>query len=122
DWLTSGLGALEAMNWDIAAMPTFEELPGVGPQPNANNIGITSVSKNKDAAMQVVKFLTGEKYQTIMTRKGKITPLVNDEIRSQIGEDHPHPELNWSAVYHNELAPRYSPRTPHDDFVVEEGL
>jgi multiple sugar transport system substrate-binding protein len=76
------------MNWDMVSLPTFKELPGVGPQLSTSFWNITSMSKHKDEAFQVLQFLTSDEFQLEMTKKRMLVPiLANPEIRSHFGED-----------------------------------
>ena len=72
--------------------------------------------------MQVVKFLTGEEFQTVLSRQGKITPLKSQAVRDAAFLDHPNAgEKNFGAVYVNEIAPIRS-ITPYDELVVENAF
>ncbi|MBD2864027.1 ABC transporter substrate-binding protein [Paenibacillus oceani] len=76
------------MNWDMVSLPTFKELPGVGPQLSTSFWNITSMSKHKDEAFQVLQFLTSDEFQLEMTKKRMLVPILADpEIRSHFGED-----------------------------------
>ncbi|WP_019533410.1 ABC transporter substrate-binding protein [Paenibacillus ginsengihumi] len=101
DWAAGGA---EGMNWDIAALPTFEELPNVGSSAYPFYWGVTAQSKHKDEAMAVIKFLTDTEYQTKQVRSGTMTTLKDEAIKQQFGQDSPYKDKNLSAVFHNSYA------------------
>ncbi|TVY07085.1 ABC transporter substrate-binding protein [Paenibacillus cremeus] len=102
DWAASGS---EGMNWDIAALPTFKDLPGVGSSAYPFYWGVTAQSKHKDEAMEVIKFLTDKDYQTKQARAGTMTSLKDDAIKKQLGLDSKYKDKNLSAIFYNKYAP-----------------
>ena len=78
-------------NWDLAKFPVFPEKRNVGPAPNPTFSFITNLSKNRDAAFQVLTFLTSEEYQTWAARTiGFVPSLQNAKpIMDQFGKDIP---------------------------------
>ncbi|MEI7025418.1 ABC transporter substrate-binding protein [Paenibacillus sp. y28] len=101
DWAASGA---EGLNWDIAALPVFKELPGIGSSAYPFYWGITEQSKHKDEAMEVIKFLTGKEYQTQQARSGTMTTLNDEGIKRQFGQDSKHKDKNLEAVFFNSYA------------------
>lgn len=120
-WMNSADTSL-AMNWDIAAVPTFKELPGLNTQPYPTYVGITATSKNKDAAMEIMKYLISEEYQTIMSRRGFITPLKTQSVRDAAFADYPFAKTkNIKALYYGKPAPGRV-LTQYDELVIEEAF
>lgn len=120
-WMNSADTSL-AMNWDIAAVPQFKELPGLNTQPYATYAGITATSKNKDAAMEILKYLISEEYQTIMSRRGFITPLTTPAVRDVAFADYPFAkEKNIKALFYGKPAPGRV-LTQFDELVIENAL
>jgi multiple sugar transport system substrate-binding protein len=68
---------LETMNWDMVSAPSFKDKPGVGTQPYPVYWNVVSTSKDKDAAMEVIKYLTSEEYQMGVSKAGSATVLTN---------------------------------------------
>ncbi|MCC2685918.1 MAG: extracellular solute-binding protein family 1, partial [Paenibacillaceae bacterium] len=58
------------MNWDMVSLPTFKELPNVGSQATYEYLTIPAFSKQKDAAMEVIKYLTSVEFQTSISKQG----------------------------------------------------
>ncbi|MEF3305980.1 ABC transporter substrate-binding protein [Paenibacillus sp. GYB003] len=50
----------ETLNWDLVALPTFKELPGVGSQGYPTYFSVTSNSRHKNEAMEVINYLVSE--------------------------------------------------------------
>lgn len=93
------------MNWDMVAMPTFEDAPGIGTQAYPTYFSVTNMAENKDAAMKVIKYLVSDDVQTQLSRMG-VMPIVNDEsIIGQFGEDSMFTGKNFGAAFYNEFAP-----------------
>jgi len=120
-WMQDAESSL-AMDWDIAAVPTFKDMPGVNTQPNATYAGISALSKNQDAAMEVLKYLISEEYQTIMSKKGMITPLTTQSVRDVAFSDYPFAsEKNIDALYYGKPAPSRV-LTQFDEIVIEDAF
>lgn len=96
---------MSQFNWDIVSMPTYEELPGVGYQSYPTFIAITTISKNKDAAMKVIEFLISEEYQTEMSKKGNMTVLTDENIQKMMGQESYFHDKNYGAFFYNQFAP-----------------
>ncbi|MEF3312040.1 ABC transporter substrate-binding protein [Paenibacillus sp. GYB004] len=96
---------LEKVNWDMAALPTFRDLPGVGTQTTPEIFGITSMASNKQAAMEVIHYLTTKEAQMMYSKKG-LMPVINDpEVKQAFGTGSAFQNINWKAVYYNKPAP-----------------
>ncbi|MBE1446849.1 extracellular solute-binding protein [Paenibacillus sp. OAS669] len=93
-------GLAPSVNFDMVSAPTFKELPGVGFQPYPTYVNLSSASKNKEAAMEVIKYLVSDEYQAARAKLGYITPLKDDAIRKSMGSEYPK-KLNWNAVFYN---------------------
>jgi multiple sugar transport system substrate-binding protein len=76
---------LEGMNWDMAAAPTLADLPGVGFQPYASYLCVTSMSRHKDAGMEIIKYLTSDDFQLMYSKQ-------------------PAKDKNLQAVFYNKFA------------------
>jgi multiple sugar transport system substrate-binding protein len=96
---------LPAFNWDLAAYPTYKDKPGIGSQQYPNYWAIPSFSKNKEAAFEVLKYLTSDEYQMELSRRGDMTVLTNPEIQKAFGSGSIHKNKNLAAAYYNKFAP-----------------
>lgn len=76
-------------NWDVAPFPDFPGQVGVGPSVNPDFMFVSSKSKNRDAAFQVVAFLASEEFQTWSASTYALLPVLvkNDAIMNTYGKD-----------------------------------
>lgn len=98
---------LSKFNWDWVAMPPFRDLPGVGGQPYTQYFGITRMAKTKntaDAAMEMLKHLSSDEFQTEIARKGFMPVLKNMDVRKEFGQDTKYKDKNWGSYFYNKLA------------------
>lgn len=75
----------DMFQWDLT---TFPVIPGtdIGKQVDFHMAVVNQASANKDAAYQVLLSLISEEVQTGLSQQGRITPLDNPDIRSQLGK------------------------------------
>lgn len=81
---TSGnvrLAAESVTNWDIARVPVFPEKPRIGFQASPEYFFITSRSKERDAAFQVLAFIASEEFQTWLGATYGLLPVAKDPSR-----------------------------------------
>jgi len=110
---------LNGMNYDFAALPSFKENPKVGAQAYPTYMFITSTSRKKDAAMQVIKQFVSDDYQMRFSKSGGITTLKDSKIRDAFGQDTMLKNKNIkNAVFYNQTAPA-APKTRFDTFVED---
>ncbi|MDF2721805.1 MAG: extracellular solute-binding protein family 1, partial [Paenibacillus sp.] len=99
---------MNLMNWDMVSLPTFKELPGVGSQSYPFYMTVTSTSENKEAAMEVIKYLISDEYQLFASKLGFMSILKNESILNAIGQGLNDPGAkgkNVKAMYYNKPAP-----------------
>ncbi|CAG7635521.1 ABC transporter substrate-binding protein [Paenibacillus allorhizosphaerae] len=98
---------LSAFRWDMVAMPTFKELPGVGPQAYPTYFSVTKQSKYKEQAMEVIRFLASEAYQTEAAKKGVFMPVLkSDAVKKAFGQENAQFKgKNIGALFYNKYAP-----------------
>lgn len=105
---TSVPNELKTMDWDIVALPTFKELPGVGSQSYPVYFGLTSQTKNKDSAMELLKFMVSEPFQNELAGKGILPIVQSDATKKLLGANTEFKDKNYQAM----LARRFAPITP----------
>ncbi|GAA4876130.1 sugar ABC transporter substrate-binding protein [Paenibacillus vulneris] len=91
--------AMEGMNWDIATLPVFKDMPGTGSQPYPVYFSVTKTSKNKEAAIKVIKYLVSEEFQLAISKKGEVPVLTSDTVKKAFAQGSPFKDKNWSAVF-----------------------
>ncbi|WP_218103841.1 ABC transporter substrate-binding protein [Paenibacillus hemerocallicola] len=78
------------MNWDLASFPVYKDKPDTGPQAYPTYFYVTSMSKHKDQAFEVIAYLTTEEYQLPQIKDGKfLTTLSNKTLRQSFGQNNP---------------------------------
>ncbi|WP_159887315.1 ABC transporter substrate-binding protein [Paenibacillus puerhi] len=95
---------MDSINWDVVALPTFKDMPKIGSQSYPLYWNVASTSTQKDAAMQVIKYLTSDEFQLILSKRGELTSLINPDIRKAYGSDYPRKGINWGASFYNQPA------------------
>jgi multiple sugar transport system substrate-binding protein len=65
-------------DWDLVSYPTTKDNPGKGLGYDAKVFMVSSNSKHKDTAMDVISVLVGDEVQSLAAASGKI-PSVNDQ-------------------------------------------
>ncbi|MBD2865505.1 ABC transporter substrate-binding protein [Paenibacillus oceani] len=107
---------VSSLNWDMISFPRFKEAPDLGPQNYPTYFSVTSTSKHKEAAMEVIKFLTSDENQMELSKLGNM-PVVNKEsIRNAFGQATRHADKNLKSVYYGKSSP-IMPKTIYDDAV-----
>lgn len=82
---------IEGLNWDIVTLPEFPELPGVGSQPMLQLAYVTSYSKHKEAAFDIVAYMASDEFQTERIAKPGIGfPISsNEQVKNAFAQDAP---------------------------------
>ncbi|WP_028552517.1 ABC transporter substrate-binding protein [Paenibacillus sp. UNC451MF] len=93
------------MNWDEVSIPTFKDLPGIGAQSYPTYAAITSISKHREEAMQLLQYLVSDEFQMQLSKTGGMTSLKSEDIKKVIGQQSPYPGKNYAAAYYNKFAP-----------------
>ncbi|MCC2683437.1 MAG: family 1 extracellular solute-binding protein [Paenibacillaceae bacterium] len=75
------------MNWGIASLPSFKDAPGKGYYPAIPLLMITTATKHKDEAFQVLNLLTDADTQKEMGKGGRLSSLKDAKVRETFGQD-----------------------------------
>lgn len=99
---------LANVNWDVVSLPNFKEELGQGREVDIHMLAVSNVSKNKDAAMEVIKAITSDEVQRLMSEYGTPTVMKNEEIKKAYGSKLPeYKGKNVQAFF------KTTPRVPH---------
>ncbi|WP_282936350.1 ABC transporter substrate-binding protein [Paenibacillus sp. RC67] len=86
DLLTSSPSFTKAnLNWDMAALPVYKEMPGVGSRIPYDYYFITQTSKNKEAAFELITFLLSEEFQLGDAKDGFLPSTTKIDILKSFG-------------------------------------
>ncbi|GAA3407893.1 ABC transporter substrate-binding protein [Paenibacillus hodogayensis] len=111
---------VEKIQWDLVSLPTFKEKPGLGSQMIPFVFGVASISTNKDAAMEVIKYLTSTEAQMLFSKQG-IMPVINDDsVKKAFAQESQFKDKNWKSLFLNQPAPM-APKTKYQ-IMVEGAL
>jgi multiple sugar transport system substrate-binding protein len=94
-WNAGMIGNIEQMqkdgdtfNWDMVTLPTFDKGRGFAWQAEAHNMLISSTSKHKDQAYQVISYLAGDEVQKFFNKKAGMTTLKKtEEAKKEYGSE-----------------------------------
>ncbi|MDF2717247.1 MAG: extracellular solute-binding protein family 1 [Paenibacillus sp.] len=94
----------EKINWDMVALPSFKEAPNTGSPMNSTIWGLTKQTRNKKAAMEVLRFLVSSENLTHVSKKGYLTPMITDEVVKNFAVEAKPANKNWKAIVYNKYA------------------
>jgi multiple sugar transport system substrate-binding protein len=86
-------------NWDVVSYPSFSKLPGIAPQASPTIFGVANISKHKDEAMEVIKYLVSEPFQTEVARKGTLPAMKNSAIMEAYGQESKFKDKNVKVIF-----------------------
>ncbi|MEK3890003.1 extracellular solute-binding protein [Bacillus sp. FSL K6-3431] len=96
----------ESLHYDIAAVPTWSDHPGVAPTGYLQTLTMNPNSKHKDDVMKIFNFFISDEYQTWMSRNG--IGIVSDkkEVLKEFYKDYENThDKNVPAIFKNSAAP-----------------
>ncbi|MDF2717963.1 MAG: extracellular solute-binding protein family 1, partial [Paenibacillus sp.] len=96
---------MSALNWDLVSYPSYKDKPGIGPQSLPTLFGITSASKQKDAAMRVLSYLLSEESQMSLSERAVIPILQNEKVKAAFGKNSVYKDKNLQAIVKINYAP-----------------
>jgi multiple sugar transport system substrate-binding protein len=96
----------DSVNWDVAPYPVLKEKPGVGSQSYPTFFFLSNASKYRDAAFQVLNYLTSDEFQDFAARTGNITILKDTSVMKNFAADLPYMKgKNIKAMIPQQYAP-----------------
>ena len=75
------------LNWDLAPISNFEDHLGQGKVANVHSVSISSVSKHKEEAFQVLANILSDDVQRVLSRNGRVPAIDNPELEKEFGAD-----------------------------------
>ncbi|MDF2720611.1 MAG: extracellular solute-binding protein family 1 [Paenibacillus sp.] len=101
-------------NWDAVSVPTYAKLPGIAPQASPTIFGIANVSKNKEAAMEVINHLVSEPFQIEVAKKGTLPVMKTTPVISAYGQETKFKDKNVKVIFTYKNAPIVAPTIYND--------
>ncbi|RKN84303.1 ABC transporter substrate-binding protein [Paenibacillus ginsengarvi] len=80
---------LAKMEWDMVSLPNFKEQLGKGRSVDIHMLAISNVSKNRDVGVEVLKVITSDEVQKMMSEFGTPSVLKNEDIKKAYGSKLP---------------------------------
>jgi multiple sugar transport system substrate-binding protein len=77
------------LNFDIASMPSFADVPNTKAQPNMYSAYIAKQSTKKDKAFEIIQYLLSEEMQINFAKEGIIGPLESQKVQEAFGKNLP---------------------------------
>ncbi|GAA4877792.1 ABC transporter substrate-binding protein [Paenibacillus vulneris] len=101
------------LNFDIAAVPFFNDLPDTRYQPNVNSLYITKQSTKKDQAFQVISYLLSEEAQIELSKEGIVGSVQTQAVKEAFGKNLPQLKgKHTESVFYGKYADATPPRAP----------
>lgn len=110
-------GTADDFKWDITQFPSFAGHPNRSLASSGHFLMMSSLTKHKEEVLEVIKLLTSDEVQNLITEHGRFTSLKSEAIRNRYGVNMKSMQgKNISVVFKSEFAPPFTP-TPYDAFV-----
>lgn len=89
-WLSPS-DPMNNINWDLAVLPEYSDLRGIGSQPYPLYFNITKMASEKarNAAFEVIAYLTSDEYQLMRSKQGILPTVKNPQIQAAFGAEMP---------------------------------
>lgn len=110
--VTDPLAKLEqdgnSFKWDMVSYPAFDDRPKLGRQIDYHLFMVPPSSKNKAAAIEVMRTLLSEQAQDAMNKAGRLTVLKDPEMKKRFAADrHVYDGKNLAGLF--KVAPAPAP-------------
>lgn len=110
-------GTPNDFKWDITQFPSFSGYPNRSLASSGHFLMMSELTKHKEEVFEVMKLLTSDEVQNLITESGRFTSLKNEAIRNRYGVNMKSMQgKNISVVFKSQFAQPFKP-TPYDSFV-----
>lgn len=114
-------GVHDSFRWGITTFPVLNHAPDIGKQVDFHMAVVNQASENKEAAYQVVLHLISEEVQSGLSKAGRISPLIDENIRGLFGsESDMLAGVDLSVIF--SVSPAPMPDISKYDFEIEQML
>ncbi len=105
----------DSFRWDMVTMPFQEGKPGIVNPVDVHALMLSTTSKQKDEAFQVMAFLGSDEVQKLVNQTGRLTASSNPALRSNYAENLSGWQgKNIEGALNVENAPLHQPITRYD--------
>lgn len=94
----------EQIEWDMIALPTFPEARNAGSPMNSTIFGMTSITRDREAAMDVIHYLVSDENLGAFSKRGYLVAKQTDAIINSFASEAKPADKNWNAIIYNEFA------------------
>lgn len=108
----------EEIDWDMIALPTHPQAPTSGSPMNSTVWGLTSITRDKEAAMEVINYLVSDENLSEFAKVGYLVPKMSDEILSVFATEAVPANKNWNAILYNDFGKIAGDRPPYSSSVL----
>ncbi|MEI7024086.1 ABC transporter substrate-binding protein [Paenibacillus sp. y28] len=107
------------LNFDIASVPMFSDVPNTKYQPNVMSLYISKQSAKKDMAFKVIEYLVSEEMQIELAREGNLGPVQTAAVKEAFGKNLPQLQgKNIEALFYGKYAPATPARNPGLTYIL----
>ncbi|MCJ7842464.1 extracellular solute-binding protein [Lederbergia sp. NSJ-179] len=106
------------LNYDLAAIPTWPDRPGVAPRGFLHTLTLNPASEHVDDVLKIFAYFSSDEYQQYMAKKGIGIVSNKKELQEGFYSDYESAEgKNIEAIFKNETAPPPERISPWDQYV-----
>ncbi|GIN56008.1 ABC transporter substrate-binding protein [Lederbergia ruris] len=96
----------DGLNYDVAAIPTWPDHPGVAPRGFLHTLTLNPESKHKEDVLKIFAYFASDEYQQWMAKNGIGIVSNNKELQKDFYSDYESTHgKNIEAIFKNETAP-----------------
>jgi multiple sugar transport system substrate-binding protein len=108
----------KSFDWDLTMFPVRKDAQVQGMETESHVLALSSTAKNKDAAFQIIQFLsTNDELQSLVARNARISPLKDDKYKKLFGADLKALQgKNVQSIFKNKFGPNAEP-SRYDELV-----
>jgi multiple sugar transport system substrate-binding protein len=104
--MTSRAKQFNLIQFGVVSPPVIKEYPQSGFAPYPVNFSISKISKNKEAAMEILNYLVSDEAQQQLAKSGYGPVIKSVDVKNSLGADSgPFASYNWQAVFQTPFAP-----------------
>ncbi|CAG7598422.1 hypothetical protein PAESOLCIP111_00224 [Paenibacillus solanacearum] len=104
------------VNWDVVPLPSFKEAKGVGPQSYPAYFYLTSQSKHKEQAFEIMSYFTTDEFQLFTSRMGLPPIVTTPDVLKEFGKGSEYAEFYKGKNLKALVPASYAPAIPKTEY------